>query len=185
MIHYKDTPIKNPLELLKETDTFLVSHKILKSELKSKAQQLLYMINEIDNTIQDITSRVCIDCTDVCCINKHGYYEFSDIIYICLIEEDMPFFRNDLTDTEPCQFLSQKGCSLSRFKRPFRCNWYFCSDLIRFIGMYGKKRGRTLSKTMQSIIDIRSEIIETFFRCINENQDVNIRLISAIRRATD
>ncbi|MCX8027028.1 MAG: hypothetical protein N3A62_04120 [Thermodesulfovibrionales bacterium] len=184
MLKYRDKPIKEPLHLFKVIKIFFLKNTDLKDALQPKAQKILSLINGIDGIIQNITSSVCINCTDICCKNKHSYYELSDIIYLCLIQEELPTQRNDLLEMEPCQFLSKNGCILKRYKRPFRCNWYFCTDLINFVGEYGKRQGRTMTDTMQLIINTRNEIIETFFEYINSSQNTNIQLTKVIIETT-
>ncbi|MFQ3573836.1 MAG: hypothetical protein SNJ53_04300 [Thermodesulfovibrionales bacterium] len=184
MIKYRDTPIRNPQEIFITIDTFLKSVPSLRHELEPKAQQIMSIINHVDASIQSFTSQVCINCRDVCCINLHSYYELGDIIYLCLIEEGCPLHRSGLADRESCQFLSHTGCTLRRFQRPFRCNWYFCSDLIQFIGTYGKKQGRVLSDKMQGLIYTRSEMIGRFFEYINADVNAHKHIVSVIKMST-
>ncbi len=97
-----------------------------------KVRQLAFKIREkikiISPFIEQHTSKACPDCAKVCCINKHAYYEYEDLIYVHALGLRPPALVR-MNDEEPCQFLSPSGCELDRTVRPSGCNWYFCGGL--------------------------------------------------------
>jgi hypothetical protein len=50
-------------------------------KVKEIAQRIKNEIAGISPFIQQTTQIVCPDCKDVCCINKHGYYNYEDLVY--------------------------------------------------------------------------------------------------------
>jgi len=80
--------------------------------------------------IQRHTSEVCPLCPKACCINRHSYYDKEDLVFIRTLGFDEAEYKTDRADTEPCRFLLEDGCSLPRYRRPFRCTWYFCERLL-------------------------------------------------------
>jgi len=99
-----------------------------------KVRELAHMVREgiekISPFIQQSTEAVCPKCENVCCINKHGYYNFEDLVYINALGLKPPEFDFGREDSTLCQFLSDRGCSLDRSVRPSGCNWYFCEFLL-------------------------------------------------------
>lgn len=124
------------------------------------AHELRSLIDKASPFIEANTSIVCPHCTRVCCINQHGYYEIEDLLYIVAIDEPVPDYKKDFSDEEPCQFLSTTGCVLERYRRPFRCNWYFCIPLIDNMQSHRGRIFREFNKTMQRAIDLRRSLIE-------------------------
>jgi hypothetical protein len=121
-------------------------------------------INDIDGFIQKHTAEVCPDCRQVCCINKHGYYDYEDLIYIHALGLTPPVYKEGLKDTEPCQFLSDRGCVIERSVRPFRCNWYFCDALIKNIEVGNARDYRHFSRKIEEIMYIRNDMFTSFFK---------------------
>ena len=90
-------------------------------------------MKKINSFVQQGTSMVCPGCRDVCCISKHGYYNFEDLVYLHALGLKPPDLQFGRDDADPCQFLTPNGCSLERPVRPSGCNWYFCEALFDVI----------------------------------------------------
>jgi hypothetical protein len=99
-------------------------------EVKTTAGRIRMAVEKISPFIQQATQTVCPKCNDVCCISKHGYYNFEDLVYMHALGLEVPQHKSGRADSDPCQFLSEKGCSMDRAVRPSGCNWYFCSALL-------------------------------------------------------
>lgn len=127
------------------------------------AHQLKRKIDDVDSYIQLNTSQVCPECQKACCINKHGYYDYQDIIYITALGIATPNYREGIEDTAPCQFLSVFGCRIERSLRPFRCNWHFCNELIAFMNLGPAKSLRKFNNKFQELQALRQETIDQFF----------------------
>jgi hypothetical protein len=87
-------------------------------------------IKKINFFVQQGTGNVCPGCKDICCISKHGYYNFEDLVYLHALGLKPPAPEFGKNESDPCRFLTQNGCSLERPFRPSGCNWYFCEALF-------------------------------------------------------
>jgi hypothetical protein len=134
---------------------FTYKHIRLAKELKNK-------FDTISPFIQRHTSIICPYCENVCCINKHGYHDKEDIIFLSILGVELPSNDNHRGDSEPCKFLTEKGCCLERWMRPFRCTWYFCEPLLESMKEDKGRRYREFVMSLQSLIAIRQEFLEGF-----------------------
>ncbi len=150
-------------EALSLLATFFRQRKDDLSGVQRMASLLRAEIDAVDGFIQLNTSQVCPDCRKVCCINKHSYHDYHDLIYITLLGMTPPPYREDVDDADPCQFLSEYGCTIDRPIRPFRCNWHFCSELIAFMNSGPAKPMREFNLHFKELQALRQEMIENFF----------------------
>ncbi len=111
----------------------IVFKKYELQKVKEFAKNYQIKIEKISPLIENVTQRICPSCKEVCCINKHGYYNFEDLIYLYAVGLEFPNYKFGGEDSEACQFLSHNGCSLNRSLRPSGCNWYFCDALLEYI----------------------------------------------------
>lgn len=146
---------------------FLSSPELLR-DVRQIAFTIMAKINSIDYFIQQNTSAICPNCKNICCINRHGYYDDIDLFYIIALGLKPPLYRSDIDDEEPCQFLSDKGCSMERSIRPFRCNWYFCEALLLHMEEGPARPYRAFIKTFDEIIHLRSELQSRFTDIIDD-----------------
>ncbi len=141
------------------------------SEMGRLAMTLRDHIDAVDHFIQQKTAQVCPDCQKVCCINKHGYYDYQDLIYITALGLTPPLYGEGIVDTAPCQFLSECGCAIERSIRPFRCNWHFCTDLIAFMSTGPAKPLREFNLQFKELQALRQEMIDYFFDILSRDTD--------------
>ncbi len=140
------------------------SHKL--QRVKEIAEKVKDGIEKINPFIQESTEAVCPRCTNVCCINKHGYHNSEDIIYIHAIGLRLPDYNFNRDDATPCQFLSDKGCVMPRSVRPSGCNWYFCDSLLDHMEArpeYGK-----FDDGLRDVAELWLEMMDEFHRVIRE-----------------
>ncbi len=124
------------------------------------AQRIKHGINKVSPFIQQITQTVCPQCKDVCCISKHGYYNYEDLVYIHALGLKPPAYEFGRNDSDPCQFLSEKGCIMERATRPSGCNWYFCDSL--FDNMEKRPGYQKFDDALREIAELWMEMIEEF-----------------------
>jgi len=118
--------------------------------------------------IEEHTAAVCPACPQVCCRNRHCYHEIGDIIYICSLGQGLPAYREGALDSDPCQFLGERGCRIRRSLRPHRCNWFFCTPLLEHIQGVSPRRYRRFVADIAGITDKRMELINTFASAIDK-----------------
>ena len=138
-----------------------------------KVRNLSVLIaEEIENLgafLEQHTSVVCPACTSVCCINRHSYHAFDDLVYIYAVGGKIPPHNSVLDDSGPCQFLGQMGCTIARPLRPYRCNWYFCSPLLAHITTRNSNRQyRLFIKLLQEITEKRQKMMEEYVSAVKK-----------------
>jgi len=131
-------------------------------QVKTMACKIRDGINQIDSFVQQVTAAACPSCEKVCCINRHGYYDCEDLIYIYALGLKLLVYKECVKDTEPCQFLSMYGCTIERSIRPFRCNWYFCNPLLEYMEKGPQRQYREFINRFHEIIELRAEMIKEF-----------------------
>jgi len=139
-------------------------------KVKELARKIQDGFEKISPLIQQNTERICPECNSVCCISKHGYYIFEDLIYLCALGRrpaDCEFGKNE---TDPCQFLSHNGCSIDRPFRPSGCTWYFCDPLLEY--MEKKPDYHEFDGLLRDIAELWMEMIEEFIRICIENEKI-------------
>lgn len=127
-LNYKDRDMYN--QVLNQLEDIFLNCDSELQEVKEIALKIKEGVEEISPFIQQCTEIVCHACKNVCCSNKHGYYNQEDLVYIHAVGLKPPEFEFGRKDSDPCQFLSERGCSLERSVRPSGCNWYFCESLL-------------------------------------------------------
>jgi hypothetical protein len=131
-------------------------------KVREHAQKIKDGFEKISPLIQQNTEKVCPECHHVCCISKHGYYLFEDLIYLYALGLRPPSFEFGKNETDPCQFLSHRGCSIERPLRPSGCTWYFCDPLLEY--MEKKPDYHEFDELLRDIAELWMEMIEEFIR---------------------
>ncbi|MBZ0155483.1 MAG: hypothetical protein K8I29_04605 [Alphaproteobacteria bacterium] len=134
------------------------------TRIVERAGEIRRGIAALNPFLEKNTGEVCPRCTMVCCANKHGYHDNEDLIYLFAIGERPPLYREGIRDSDPCQFLSARGCTLERPLRPFRCTWYFCSALLEHMEKGPAREYRAFTGMVRRVLALRRELLEDFFR---------------------
>ena len=137
-------------------------HKLQK--VKDLAQKIKKGIEMIGPFIQRSTEAVCPGCPNVCCVSKHGYYNYEDLVYIYALGLKIPDYDFVKKDSTPCQFLSEKGCFADRSVRPSGCNWYFCEPLLDY--MESKAEYGKFDAGLRDVAELWLELMSEFDRVI-------------------
>ncbi len=131
-------------------------------EVRGRAAGVSAAVETSGLFIERHTSVVCPVCLKVCCVNRHSYHDLADIIFICSLGERPPIYKRGTGDTEPCQFLGERGCSIGRPLRPHRCNWYFCWQLLEHIQTVPARDYRRFIKDLRDINEKREALVDAF-----------------------
>jgi hypothetical protein len=132
--------------------------------VRDLARKVKEGIEKINPFIQQSTEAVCPQCTNVCCINKHGYHNSEDLIYIHALGLQLPDYNFDRGDSAPCQFLSVRGCIMERSVRPSGCNWYFCDPLLEY--MEARPEYGEFDNDLRDVAELWLALIDEFQRVI-------------------
>jgi hypothetical protein len=146
----------------REVDNIFRNHDLQIEKIRDLAFSASKSMENLDSMLQQHTASVCSECRSVCCINRHSYHSFEDIVYIYALNKKMPAHTAGIQDSMPCQFLGKKGCCLPRLLRPYRCNWYFCSPLLERIEERPSRYYRLFITTLQDITTTRQRLIQEF-----------------------
>jgi hypothetical protein len=111
-------------------ENIFLSNRDNLQKVRLLAEKIKAGIEKINFFVQQGTSNVCPGCKNVCCISKHGYYNFEDLVYLHALGLKPPDPEFGRDDAAPCRFLTPDGCSLERPFRPSGCNWFFCELLF-------------------------------------------------------
>lgn len=137
------------------------SHREMLGGVVCSARKVKKGIQIIDPFIQHHTSVVCHRCRKVCCVGKNAYYDIEDLIYLNALGHKPEEFVH-MDGSEPCRFLSFKGCRLERTIRPSGCNWYFCETLLEYMENTSLGGYKEFDETLQDVIDLWKEMVNDF-----------------------
>jgi len=130
--------------------------------IKRLARRVREGVEKMNPFIQQANLHVCRRCASICCINKHGYYNREDLVYLFSLGMEPPPVIFGKNDTEPCQYLRENGCSMERWRRPSGCNWYFCDALLDY--MEPQPAYREFDETLTEVAECWLEMVEEFRR---------------------
>ena len=126
----------------------------------ARAQKLKQLLLESSPLIEEYTGKVCPDCTDVCCRQKHGLYREKDLSYLLALGENTPIRDTARPSEGRCEMMGPRGCLQPRWQRPFKCTWYFCAPLLRALDEGSPRKARRLSAMLQEMADLYQELPE-------------------------
>lgn len=153
----------------KDIEDFFRNHEGSCAKVKYLALDISEDMGSLSLFMQRHTSVVCPECRSVCCINRHSYHAFDDLVYIYAIGEKIPLHKTDIRDSAPCQFLGNRGCTIPRTIRPYRCNWYFCGSLLDHIMEHNSNRHyRSFISLLQQITVKRLTLVEEYASVVNK-----------------
>jgi hypothetical protein len=118
------------------------------------AEKLKQLLIESSSLIEQYTRKVCPDCIDICCKQKHGVYKEKDILYLRALGVEVLLGDEVKQLDGPCQFMGPRGCDTPRWCRPFKCTWYFCEPLLAALNEGPPKKARQLSAVLQAMINL-------------------------------
>jgi hypothetical protein len=125
-----------------------------------RAREILEAYNAVSPLIERYTHEVCPSCESVCCIDRHGAHEEEDMAFMAMLGEGLPPGKPREDESEPCRHLSPAGCALPRWRRPYRCTWYFCDPLLEAMPQGDPRAYRQLVSGLQRLAGLRRRLIE-------------------------
>ena len=152
----------NLSRVLLNTEDMFEKHGRELVRVRNLAREISGLIESMSPFIQHNTEAVCPYCRDVCCINRHSYHEHRDIVYLQALGTKVPSYKKGKDDSAPCQFLGERGCTVDRSLRPYRCTWYFCTPLLDHIRCGPPALYRRFIDSLQLLTQKRQEMLNTF-----------------------
>ncbi len=122
------------------------------------ARQLKDILIELSPMIEDLTSRVCPGCEDVCCKEMHGRPTATDLACFRALGIDRDEKDDGRPLDGPCRHLGEKGCALPRWQRAWKCTWYFCDPLLRSMREGDQRTGRRIGELLSRVMTLREDL---------------------------
>jgi len=162
-LNYQDQATYNQIRSIVEI--LFQKHDDELQRVSEIAQMIKEGVEKISPFIQQCTETVCPVCKNICCSNKHGYYNQEDIIYIHALGLKPPEFKFGRKESDPCQFSSVNGCTLERAVRPSGCNWYFCESLLNH--MEKMSDYPEFDETLSDVAELWMELMREFAKVLH------------------
>lgn len=153
---------------IQELKKYFRSNENALIEVFKKGDELKEIFIEMDPMLQELTQKICPYCGNVCCANRHGLPEFADIVAFLAMKEEPPTYKLNVDLRAICQFLSKKGCILPRYRRPYRCTWYFCEPMLLEVDIGPIKRYKEFLRLVKAIAQKRGELLQEFYQIYRE-----------------
>ena len=118
---------------------------------------------ELDSYFLKITKQKCRFCIDHCCVNRHGFPDFEDLIVRRSMKLSLLEYDFSVIDTKDCQFLGKTGCILKRFERSYRCSWYFCDEVFDYFEKNDQKAFLQFEDGLFKIGQKRQKLLRDFY----------------------
>jgi hypothetical protein len=126
------------------------------------AQEIREAFNTVSPFIEKHTSIVCPECKRVCCADKHGRYDSDDLLFLKALGMEVSQDHHGREESDSCRFITETGCSLERWKRPFRCTFFFCDPLLKSLEHDNAKLYRAFVGYFQHLVSLRQRLIEGY-----------------------
>ena len=132
-------------------------------KLADRIEKKLY---SIDDGLATLCNATCSTCIDICCEKATVWYDFKDLLYLCLRFNRLPasqiYKKTDLT----CRHLGSTGCNLPRPLRPFICTWYLCPNQAALCSGQGPEGWHRLQGAIQEIQGLRRQLESEFIQAV-------------------
>lgn len=127
--------------------------------LKELAYEIRDAFDAVSPFIEKHTAIVCPKCRQVCCRDKHGRPDKDDLLFLRALGAEMPAGVPERGESDPCRFLTDTGCSLQRWRRPFRCTFFFCDPLLKSLEDDNAKLYRAFVQYFQHLVSVRRRLL--------------------------
>jgi hypothetical protein len=127
---------------------------------KALAEELREAFDIVSPFIEKHTALVCLDCESVCCKDKHGRYDENDLVFLRALGVEIPPDIPDMEESDGCRYMTEKGCSLERWMRPYRCTFFFCDALLKSLEEDNPKLYRTFMEYFKHMVSTRKKLLD-------------------------
>jgi hypothetical protein len=91
-------------------------------------------IQWLDGYMAHYCELTCPTCEDPCCDGREVFYNRTDLLLLTLgASRQFPPGQTRERPNEPCRYLDQNGCRLSRMVRPYVCVWFLCDAQMKLL----------------------------------------------------
>jgi hypothetical protein len=128
---------------------------------KEIAREMREAFETISPFIDKHTSEVCHACREVCCADRHGIYDRDDRLFLNALGIKIPPDESEDDGEGPCRHITENGCKLERWMRPYRCTFFFCNVLLKSIENDNAKLYRAFISYFNHLVSLRQRLAET------------------------
>ena len=153
---------KGYIQTQREIADFFHHHQGQLSGVKTAAAGMRLTYRNLRHFFDDFTGPICSKCPEPCCVNRHGFPDFEDLVVFHAMGIKAPSFDCNVADTAPCQFLSPSGCLLPRQGRSYRCTWDFCNSCMDKFQQDEKWEFKKFQALMAQLARRRNSLLEQF-----------------------
>ena len=116
---------------------------------QSHAKSILSAFESLFIPMDALCRETCPWCPEPCCLSAKVWIGFQDLVFLYLTGYGGPERQLLGSYSDTCRYLSPKGCTLERQRRPWVCTWYLCptqkaalrrvggTGLLRFERLFG------------------------------------------------
>lgn len=101
----------------------------------------------------------CHGCQDFCCNADGIYFDLADLIYLLILDNDLPTGQTRAERGAPCRYLAEEGCILPRMCRPFICTWYLCEPQMTLLEAEPLPFQKQFTAVMQMVRRCRQQLL--------------------------
>lgn len=131
-----------------------------KTEKRELARELRDAFDLVSPFMEKHTAIVCPDCENVCCKDKHGRYDENDLVFLRALGVDIPSDTFEREETDGCRYMTDMGCSLERWMRPYRCTFFFCDRLLKSLEDDNAKLYRAFMEYFKHMVLLRKKLLD-------------------------
>ena len=155
----------------RQVTAFFYANENSLSDVSAIGREIKCCYTALEPFFHDYTESICHECATPCCVNRHGFPDFEDLVLFQAMGISIPEYNFHVIDTDICQFLTKDGCSLTRCMRSYRCTWYFCDYVLDEFEhshriMFGK-----FDSAMSRLGDKRGMLLRQFKHLWFENRE--------------
>ena len=122
-----------------------------------------------DETMDRYCHATCHGCRDFCCEADGIYFDLADLIYLLILDNDLPAGQTRAQQGAPCRYLAKEGCILPRMCRPFICTWYLCEPQMALLDAEPLPFQKQFTAVMQMIRRCRQQLLALHEKSLGNN----------------
>ncbi|MBW1840731.1 MAG: hypothetical protein JRF27_00795 [Deltaproteobacteria bacterium] len=154
-------------EAILTMDHLIQLHRPELGPAEAVAQDVLKQLTSVFSLLEDLCSTTCPRCPDPCCLKAKVWFDFKDLLFLHLADQQLPLnpLMGSLRDT--CRCLSHSGCTLPRIIRPWICTWYLCPPQVANLREKPGSMQAAFSRAVQSVKAGRKKMETEFIRVVS------------------
>ena len=129
---FSDSDVRRPLaphtwrDLNGALEAWFRGHQEIRSQAHRQAERIFGLIKWLDPFFERYERESYPHCTDPCCTARRVFFDRADLLFFHALPEAFPEAQTRAFESEPCRYLTPRGCALPRLTRPHVCNWFLC-----------------------------------------------------------